>query len=140
PCASHPEKYKWVGGHRPHSRRRGRSALARCREAQSTRRGCHFAARNRGWRMRQGTHACRRDGRERLVAYPDPPIGSLRIGNGRITSNVANSTIFHFGSSADDSLAGKTPAGRDAKGMQNVSLWVISGRTDKSAPCPLYPQ
>jgi hypothetical protein len=33
---------------------------------------------------------------------------------------VANSTIFHFGSSADDSLAGKTPAGRDEKGMQNV--------------------
>ena len=27
-----------------------------------------------------------------LVAYPDPPIGSFRIGNGRITSNVSNST------------------------------------------------
>ena len=82
----------------PRSRCQAPCGRARRRAAQSTRRVCRFGARSRGWRRRQGTHACRRDGRERLVAYPDPPIGSLRIGNGRIASNVANSTILHFGS------------------------------------------
>jgi hypothetical protein len=45
---------------------------------------------------------------------------------------VANLTIFHFGSSADDSLAGKTPAGRDEKGMQNVRFGSLADMTARS--------
>jgi hypothetical protein len=45
---------------------------------------------------------------------------------------VANSTTFHFGSSADDSLAGKTPAGRDAKGMQNVRFGSLADISERN--------